>query len=142
MYNEQPTGMEIIYGLNELKTVADKIIKAADNKILLFIGEMGTGKTTLIKEIVKQLGSDDRVSSPTFSLVNEYQSASGPIFHFDFYRLENEEEAFDIGLEEYVFSEAWKLIEWPQKIEHLLPEKKTVIVLETMTDHSRKLTMN
>lgn len=133
--------MEIIYDLKSLATVASKIIAQARNKTLLFKGEMGAGKTTLIKEIVKQLGSDDRVSSPTFSLVNEYKTPSGRIFHFDFHRLEDEAEAFDIGFEEYVYSDAWKLIEWPQKIAHLLPEEKTVVFLETTPDHQRKLVL-
>ena len=134
--------MEIIFSLNELDKIAEKIIVQTQNKILLFIGEMGAGKTTLIKEIVKQLGSQDRVSSPTFSLVNEYNSSSGTIYHFDFHRLENEEEAYDMGFEEYVSSPAWKLIEWPQKIEHLLPAEKTVVQLETLKNGKRKMILN
>lgn len=131
--------MEIIYSLDELPAVAKDIISKTENKILLFIGEMGAGKTTLIKEIVRQLGSDDRVSSPTFSLVNEYQSPTALIYHFDFHRLEDEEEAYDMGFEEYVFSNAWKLIEWPQKIEHLLPEQKSIVRLKNTADQKRKL---
>lgn len=131
--------MELTYCLEDLPIVAEKIIEESNNKIILFSGEMGAGKTTLIKEIVKQLGSNDRVTSPTFSLVNEYESTSGPIYHFDLHRLENEEEAFDMGFEEYVFSAAWKLIEWPQKIQHLLPEKKTSVLLQTTKDNKRKL---
>ena len=115
--------MKTTYKLEDLPIVATMIIEKAATKTVLFVGEMGSGKTTLIKEIVRQLGSGDRVSSPTFSLVNEYSSASGPIYHFDFYRIENETEAYDIGLEEYLFSEGWKLIEWPEKISSLLPEK-------------------
>ncbi|HET8839352.1 MAG TPA: tRNA (adenosine(37)-N6)-threonylcarbamoyltransferase complex ATPase subunit type 1 TsaE [Flavobacteriaceae bacterium] len=132
--------MEIKYSLEELPEVAAKIIEFSQNKIILFFGEMGAGKTTLIKEIVKQLGSSDHVSSPTFSLVNEYISNSGSIYHFDFHRIENEEEAFDMGFEEYVYSGAWKLIEWPQKIKHLLPENKTEVRLET-AGSERKLTL-
>lgn len=133
--------MEITYSLDELETVATKIIENSKNKLVLFIGEMGAGKTTLIKEIVRQLGSTDRVSSPTFSLVNEYKTPTSAIYHFDFHRLENEEEAYDMGLEEYVFSDAWKLIEWPQKIEELLPEEKTIVLLETIGEQKRKLVM-
>lgn len=132
--------MEITYTLKNLPSVAKKIIAQTRNKTLLFKGEMGAGKTTLIKEIVRQLGSNDRVSSPTFALVNEYKTQSGPIFHFDFHRIEDEMEAFDMGFEEYVSSDAWKLIEWPQRIEHLLPDEKTVAVLEVVTEnHQRKL---
>ncbi len=133
--------MEINFSLDQLEGIATKIIEHSQNKIILFIGEMGAGKTTLIKEIVKQLGSEDRVSSPTFSLVNEYNSSSGLIYHFDFHRLENEEEAYDMGFEEYVSSPAWKLIEWPQKIEHLLPKNKTIIKLESLANGSRKITL-
>lgn len=131
--------MEIIYGLDELEQVAARLIADTENNILLFIGEMGVGKTTLIKEIVKQLGSNDRVSSPTFSLVNEYITSSGPIYHFDFYRIENEEEAYDIGFEEYVYSPFWKLIEWPQKIQHLLPTEHTQIDFSVLSNGKRKI---
>ncbi|HET8810858.1 MAG TPA: tRNA (adenosine(37)-N6)-threonylcarbamoyltransferase complex ATPase subunit type 1 TsaE [Flavobacteriaceae bacterium] len=131
--------MEITYKLEELDAVAAKIIKKAENKILLFKGEMGAGKTTLIKEIVKQLGSNDRVSSPTFSLVNEYTSENGPIYHFDFHRIEDISEAYDMGFEEYVFSDAWKLIEWPEKIMELLPEKFVCAEIKTIANDLRKL---
>lgn len=134
--------MEISYTLNELHAVAAKIIAHAKNKTLLFVGEMGAGKTTLIKEIVKQLGSPDRVSSPTFSLVNEYKFPSGTIYHFDFHRIKDESEAFDMGFEEYVFSPAWKLIEWPQKITHLLPKEKSTLHLKVKSSDQRNITMN
>ncbi|HSQ45401.1 MAG TPA: tRNA (adenosine(37)-N6)-threonylcarbamoyltransferase complex ATPase subunit type 1 TsaE, partial [Lutibacter sp.] len=84
------------YTLEDLPTIAKEVIKSAKNKVLLFYGEMGVGKTTLIKEIVKQLGSFDNVSSPTFSLVNEYHTINGDkVYHFDFYRIYNENEALD-----------------------------------------------
>lgn len=121
--------MQIEYTLSEISDVATKIIKVSSCKTLLFYGEMGAGKTTLIKEIVKQLGSPDKVSSPTFSLVNEYQGKDSSIFHFDFHRIEDEEEAYDIGFEEYIASGYWCLIEWPQHIESLLPLKKHEIHL-------------
>ena len=81
---------------------------------------MGAGKTTLIKALVKALGAPDLASSPTFSLVNEYQTDQGKIFHFDFYRIEDEMEALDMGIEDYLNLDTWKFIEWPQKIEKLL----------------------
>ncbi len=110
------------YSLEELPEIASQLIKSVPEKILLFYGEMGVGKTTLIKEIARQLKVDDVVTSPTFSLVNEYQSRKGErIYHFDFYRIEQEEEALDIGIDEYFNSNAWCLIEWPERIKNLVP---------------------
>ena len=120
--------MERNYSLNELNDVAKSIIKHAKFKVLLFDGPMGVGKTTLIKEIAKELGVLDIVSSPTFSLVNEYHTQnSDKIYHFDFYRIEDEEEAMDIGVEEYFYSGNWCLIEWPLKIKNLLPLESVLI---------------
>ena len=110
------------YTLKQLPQIAKQIIEDSSEKTLLFYGSMGVGKTTLIKEIVKQLGVDDVVSSPTFSLVNEYQSRNGEtIYHFDFYRIHNEEEALDIGIEDYFYNNDWCFIEWPEKVKNLLP---------------------
>ncbi len=128
------------YTLNELSLIAKKIIATANSKILLFYGEMGVGKTTLIKEIVSQLGSSDIVSSPTFSLVNEYHSnLSDSIFHFDFYRIVNEEEALDIGIEEYFYNNNWCLIEWPNKVENLLPLNSTIITISSNENQLRTI---
>lgn len=110
------------YTLQEISKIAKEIIKNVNCKILLFHGEMGAGKTTLIKELVKQLGVNEIASSPTFSLVNEYKTNTGQtIYHFDFYRINSEEEAFDIGVEEYFYSNNWCFIEWGEKVENLLP---------------------
>ncbi|MDX1828142.1 MAG: tRNA (adenosine(37)-N6)-threonylcarbamoyltransferase complex ATPase subunit type 1 TsaE [Lutibacter sp.] len=128
------------YNLNELPEIAKEVIANANSKILLFYGKMGAGKTTLIKEIVKQLGSLDVVSSPTFSLVNEYRSKSSEhIYHFDFYRIEAEEEALDIGIEEYFYSNNWCLIEWPNKVENLLPLKSTIITISINNNQQRTI---
>ena len=128
------------YTLNELSLIAKKIIATANSKILLFYGEMGVGKTTLIKEIVSQLGSSDIASSPTFSLVNEYHSnLSDSIFHFDFYRIEAEEEALDIGIEEYFHNNNWCLIEWPNKVENLLPLNSTIITISSNENQLRTI---
>lgn len=128
------------YTLEGISAVAEEIISSVNAKILLFYGEMGTGKTTLIKEIVKQLGVQDIAHSPTFSLVNEYLSQKGEtIYHFDFYRIEQEEEAFDIGIEEYFYENNWCLIEWPEKVENLLPLESVVIRLALNPDHSRTI---
>ncbi|SDW94686.1 tRNA threonylcarbamoyladenosine biosynthesis protein TsaE [Lutibacter oricola] len=132
--------MEKNYSLNELPEIAKYVIDNAANKVILFYGEMGVGKTTLIKEIVKQLGVNDNVSSPTFSLVNEYQSNSGDtIYHFDFYRIDNEEEAMDIGIDEYFYSNSWCLVEWPNKVENLLPLESVNITITETNEFNRTL---
>ncbi|MCX2680794.1 tRNA (adenosine(37)-N6)-threonylcarbamoyltransferase complex ATPase subunit type 1 TsaE [Galbibacter sp. EGI 63066] len=132
----------ITYSLNEIDKAAKEIIQKAGSKILLFYGEMGVGKTTLIKEIIKQLGSTDNISSPTYSLVNEYKGTNGPIFHFDFYRINTIDEAFDIGVEDYLYSNEWCLIEWPEKIEELLPNNATVIDIIIQLDGKRSMNVN
>ena len=134
--------MEITYTLNDLQQVADKILASAQNKLLLFYGAMGTGKTTLITALAKQLGVTDTISSPTYSLVNEYQSANTLIYHFDFYRIENETEALDIGIEEYFYSENWSFVEWPENIKSLLPQESTTIKLTKNKNGSRTLKIN
>ena len=128
------------YTLKKLSSIAAEIISSVKNKTLLFYGEMGVGKTTLIKEICRQLGILDNISSPTFSLVNEYQtSEEEKVFHFDFYRIEEEEEAFDIGIEEYFDSDAWCLVEWPENIENLLPLGAAQIHLSILDDEQRNI---
>ena len=110
------------YTLEDLPHIASEIISSVTNKKLLFYGQMGVGKTTLIKEICNQLGVLDSISSPTFSLVNEYNTSNkSKVFHFDFYRIENEEEALDIGIEEYFDTSHWCFVEWPENIENLIP---------------------
>lgn len=132
--------MTITYNLTEISEIAQLVISKSPNKVLLFHGEMGVGKTTLIKEIVKQLGVEDVVSSPTFSLVNEYKSYQGDtIYHFDFYRIKDEEEALDMGIDEYFDSNNWCLVEWPGNIKNLLPLKSVKIRLSKNDDGSRNL---
>ena len=109
-----------IQSVEELPQVAKNIIQNLQYKIILFEGEMGAGKTTLIKEIIRQMESQDEVSSPTFSIVNEYETISGKVFHFDLYRIKSEEEAMDFGIEEYLDSGNYCFIEWPDKIENLI----------------------
>jgi tRNA threonylcarbamoyladenosine biosynthesis protein TsaE len=120
--------------LQELDAVAKQITDAiANEKIVAFYGDMGAGKTTFITAICKQLGVTDNISSPTFSIVNEYETANHEtIYHFDFYRLNSEEEALDLGYENYFYSGDRCFIEWPQKIENLmqLPHVKLTIVNE------------
>ncbi len=128
------------YALEELPAIAKEVIKSAKNKVLLFYGEMGVGKTTLIKEIVKQLGSFDTVSSPTFSLVNEYHTLNGEkVYHFDFYRINNENEALDMGVEEYLYSDCWCLIEWPEKVKNLVPLNSVTMTITSNSNQIRTL---
>jgi tRNA threonylcarbamoyladenosine biosynthesis protein TsaE len=127
------------YKLKDLSRIADEIVLNATSKTILFYGEMGVGKTTLIKEIAKRIGVDEMINSPTYSIVNEYELNNGKLFHFDCYRLESEEEALDIGVEDYFFSSHWNLIEWPERIENLLPEKKMIIELSINKNGSRTI---
>ncbi|MDP5106002.1 MAG: tRNA (adenosine(37)-N6)-threonylcarbamoyltransferase complex ATPase subunit type 1 TsaE [Polaribacter sp.] len=128
------------YSLENLSEVASEVIASVENKILLFYGQMGVGKTTLIKEICKQLGVLDTISSPTFSLVNEYQtSKKDKVFHFDFYRITDEEEALDMGIEDYLYNNDWCLIEWPENIENLLPLDAVEIYLSILDKDKRNI---
>lgn len=133
-----PNTFEITYNLSELESVSKQILDFCAHKIVLIKGEMGAGKTTLIKSLVKTLGSNDNVSSPTFSLVNEYQTDTDKIFHFDFYRINHIEEALDMGFEEYLDQNAWVFIEWPGIVLPLIPKSHTEINIEIKTDGSRK----
>lgn len=128
------------YSLKDIDEVAQKCVAHAQFKTMLFYGEMGVGKTTLIKELVKLLGSTDEVSSPTFSIVNEYQTGKNSIFHFDFYRINDEEEVYDIGFEDYFRNPAdWQLMEWPELIPNLLPEQFTKIEIRLNSTEKRTL---
>jgi tRNA threonylcarbamoyladenosine biosynthesis protein TsaE len=135
--------MEIIFSLEEIDSVAKKILSENPKKVILFNGNMGVGKTTLIKSLAKNLGVNDVTSSPTFSLVNEYQiSEYQYIYHFDVYRLKNETEALDMGIDEYLYSGNWCFIEWAENIPNLIPEEHSVIKIETLPDGKRHLILN
>ena len=128
------------YTLQQLPEIAKEVIEFSNHKVLLFYGEMGVGKTTLIKEIVKQLEVLDTVSSPTFSLVNEYHTLKNEkVFHFDFYRINKEEEAMDMGIEEYFYSNNWCLVEWPNKVENLLPLNSVIIKITASENQLRTI---
>jgi len=120
--------------LAELDKIAEEIVShAGKKKVWLFEGEMGAGKTTLIKNICKYLKVEDVVNSPTFSIVNEYRNSKDEKFyHFDFYRLKDEQEALDIGIYEYFDSGAICFLEWPSKIENLLPEESFTIKINVL----------
>lgn len=126
--------------INDLENIAQELIKTAkENKIWAFYGEMGAGKTTFIKAICKVLNvREDNVSSPTYSLVNEYLGKD-TIYHFDFYRLKNELEALDIGIEDYFYSGKLCLIEWPEKIPNLLPADFCKIEINVDANQNRHI---
>lgn len=127
--------------VDDLPHVAKQIITiAGDTKVWLFEGDMGAGKTTLIKALCKAFEVTDNVTSPTFSLVNEYENREGSTFyHFDFYRIKDETEAMDIGAEEYFYSGNLCLVEWPSKIPNLIPDTHLSIYIEVNPDHSRSI---
>ncbi|MEL6917353.1 MAG: tRNA (adenosine(37)-N6)-threonylcarbamoyltransferase complex ATPase subunit type 1 TsaE [Bacteroidota bacterium] len=133
--------MEIVFTQTQLREIAQQLIKTVPSKIVCFYGDMGAGKTTLIKALVQELGGADTASSPTFGIVNEYHTVHGEIlgYHFDFYRLNQETEALDLGLEDYLATDRWIFIEWPEKVPSFLPEHTTDIYLETVDINTRKL---
>ncbi|MFD2966966.1 tRNA (adenosine(37)-N6)-threonylcarbamoyltransferase complex ATPase subunit type 1 TsaE [Sphingobacterium bambusae] len=135
--------MEIlVHTLDELQAAAQQILSAyTHDRIFLLKGQMGAGKTTLVNALCKALRVTEATSSPTFSIVNEYSSTSGPIYHFDFYRLKKEEEALDLGYEEYFYADAFCFVEWPEKIENLLPEDVRTISIEVLSPTSRKISV-
>lgn len=131
--------MEFTYTQDEIGKVAEQLLKNSASKVFLFYGEMGVGKTTLIKEFVNQLGVVELSSSPSFSIVNEYETPQGAIYHFDFYRINDINEAFDIGLEEYLYSGNYIFIEWPEKINSLLPKDANKLSININPNGSRTL---
>ena len=134
--------MEIVFTLDELELVAQKVIDQQPSKVILFHGEMGVGKTTLIKQLCKTLGVSSATSSPTFSLVNEYETIDNQVvYHFDFYRLKNETEALDMGADDYFYSGNWCFIEWAEKIPNLIPDEHAVITIEIVENGKRHLTL-
>ena len=130
------------FTLEQIPDLVSEIINTISSNKLLFYGDMGVGKTTLIKELIKQLGVDEHVSSPTFSLVNEYLSSDKKhIYHFDFYRIKDQEEAYDIGIEDYFDSPNWCFIEWPDNIKDLLPLEHVEIHLDNTNNNTRLISI-
>jgi len=125
----------------ELNKVAEKLLKEFyEQRVFAFYGKMGAGKTTFIQAICRALGTSDNVTSPTFALINEYRTREmKSIFHFDFYRINKLEEAFDLGYEDYLYSGNYCLIEWPEMIESLLPEKIVQVKIEVLDDETRAI---
>jgi len=133
-----------IESLSKINETATEFIKImGDNTVFAFRGEMGAGKTTFIKAICENLGVSDTINSPTFSIVNEYRSDSGElIYHFDFYRINKVEEAFDFGYEDYFYSGSLCFIEWPEKIESLLPMDTVNVHIKALEDGSREVKLD
>ena len=125
--------------IKDLRQIAKRLIgEFSGERIFAFYGKMGAGKTTFIQSVCKALGSEDTVTSPTFALINEYKTGDRQsVFHFDFYRIKNLEEVFDLGYEDYLYSGSYCLIEWPELIEPLLPENIIKVKIEVTEGGSR-----
>ncbi|MTK53781.1 tRNA (adenosine(37)-N6)-threonylcarbamoyltransferase complex ATPase subunit type 1 TsaE [Paludibacter sp.] len=122
------------------ETAREFINNMGERTVFAFYGSMGAGKTTFVKAVCEELGVKDVVNSPTFAIINEYEvEGKAPIFHFDFYRINKPEEAFDFGYEDYFYSGSICFIEWPEKIEALLPENCVKVTIEEQADGSRKI---
>ena len=136
--------MEIrMHSLEELAQAARSFIDAiGDRRVFTFDAPMGAGKTTFIAEVCRQLGVEETVNSPSFSIINEYLDARGDtIYHFDFYRLESAAEAEDIGAEDYFYSGALCLIEWPERVASIIPDDAVPVRIEVAADGSRTITL-
>lgn len=133
----------IANSISDLKLIAQKIIENYKNdRIFILEGKMGAGKTTLTKYICEILGANDNVCSPTFAIVNQYYSEkAGDIYHFDFYRINKEQEAFDIGFEEYLYSGNYCFIEWAEKVINLLPLHYITISIKEIQDQKREISI-
>jgi tRNA threonylcarbamoyladenosine biosynthesis protein TsaE len=127
--------------IKDLNSIAKLLISAfPGEQIFAFYGKMGAGKTTFIQSVCKALGSEDTVTSPTFALINEYKTGDRKsVFHFDFYRIKDLEEVFDLGYEDYLYSGSYCLIEWPELIEPLLPENIIKVKIDVAADGSRNI---
>jgi len=137
----QPAVSLSLTSLSSLPAATQVLIElAGSQRIFLFYGDMGAGKTTFIKALCEQLGVKEAVTSPTFSIVNEYEGSTAKVYHFDFYRLKNQDEALDMGYEEYFYSGNYCLIEWPEKIPDLLPDHNIKVSIALQDQQSRLFT--
>ena len=131
--------MEYVYNLANIKIASRLIIDNIKTTVVRIDGKIGAGKTKIISNICMQLGVKEVITSPTFSLINTYQSTNGPIYHFDFYRLQNSNEALDIGIEEYLESGNVCFLEWAEKIENHLPLNYDHYILKVLNDNTRRI---
>lgn len=132
----------IAKNIDDLDLISEKLIEQFKHKVVLFYGEMGNGKTTLIKQLCKKLGVNESTSSPTFSIVNEYKTNDNKtIYHFDFYRIKDENEVLDFGYEEYLYSNNFCFIEWPEKIPNMLPENVIKVYINLDKNNNRLISL-
>ena len=131
----------IHYTLNDVEAVAKTLLETVDSKIILFEGEMGVGKTTLIKTLIKLLGSNDVVSSPTFSIVNEYLAENQSIYHFDLSRIESEDELYDFGIDTYIYNNNFVFVEWPELLKPLIQDNYSVVKIVLSENTSRTISI-
>ena len=141
MYQERNMFSEKAKTKNELNRIAKSLLDHFDDMhFFAFYGKMGAGKTTFIQVMCRTLGSSDNITSPTFAIINEYRTNTlETIYHFDFYRIKDLSEAFDLGYEDYFYSKCFCFIEWPEKIEQLLPEKYVEVRIEALEDGTRTI---
>ena len=135
--------MTRVFSIEEIEEVAREFIRQlGDDRVFLFDGDMGAGKTTFIAEVCRQLGADDDFGSPTFSIVNEYSDSEGnPIYHFDLYRIENPQEVLDIGADEYFYSGDLCFVEWPDRLGSLVPEDARLVKITVNPDDTRTISV-
>lgn len=135
-------GVELKYHIDQIEDAARAVMRElGETRVILVDGPMGAGKTTIIKAMCSILNTQDDVSSPTFSIVNEYMGSEGVIYHFDFYRIKDVQEAIDIGAEDYFYSGNFCFIEWASKVENILPDDIFLVSLSIEGDHTRKITL-
>lgn len=135
--------MELVYRLEDINEVAAEVLKAfGERNVVTFTGEMGSGKTTFIHAICRQVGVKGNMGSPTFSIINEYESEKGPVFHIDLYRCRDAEEAIRAGVEDCVYSGCLCLVEWPSKAPTLFPEETIQVSIVEADDQKRKISVN
>lgn len=136
--------IEFTYHLKDIDAIAASVLEHLSSKTVLFNGAMGAGKTTFINALLKAMRSNDVATSPTFSIVNEYSLPDDKVYHFDFYRIESIEEAYNFGIEDYLNSNHWLFMEWPERIDELIPKNSQTISITDLQDNRRslKLTIN
>ena len=136
--------IEFTYHLKDIEATAASVLEHLVSKTILFNGSMGAGKTTFINALLNAMQSDDTATSPTFSIVNEYNIPNDKVYHFDFYRIESIDEAYNFGIEDYLNNNHWLFMEWPERIEDLIPENHQAITITDLEDNKRslKLTIN